>query len=202
MLGAHEWLNKFHHWLAIYRAHENLKRSMMNVGTLVKSTLGKQTVNGVLTQKEIDVPALGPNARRATVDKFGVLSSLRINIQQARPGESNGHGNTMFWSLWSVLQARNFAFLKGFLPHFAKEQLVCSLLCAVPKSDMITDQGRRGQLAQSIRSSRLSSIRLIWLFRRDAHWQWRFRYCRLDLCPIEVGKWLCIRCNSNIQHDG
>ena len=26
-----------------------------------------------------------------------------------------------------VLQARNFAFLKGFLPHFAKEQLVGSL---------------------------------------------------------------------------
>jgi hypothetical protein len=64
----------------------------MNVGTLVKSTLGKQTVNGVLTQKDIEVPALGPNARCATVDKFGVLSSLRINIQQARPGECSGHG--------------------------------------------------------------------------------------------------------------
>lgn len=64
---------------------------MINVGTLVKSTLGKQTVNGVLTQKDIEVPVLGPNARRATMDKVGVLSSLRINIQQARPGECNGH---------------------------------------------------------------------------------------------------------------
>ena len=33
-----------------------------------------------------DVPTLGPNAHCATVDKFGVLSSLRISIQQARPG--------------------------------------------------------------------------------------------------------------------
>jgi hypothetical protein len=69
------------------RSHENLKRGMLNAGTLVKSVLGKQTVNGVLTQKEIEVPTLGPNPRRATIDKFGVLSSLRINIQQARPGE-------------------------------------------------------------------------------------------------------------------
>jgi hypothetical protein len=73
--------------LTLYSAHENLKRSMKNVGTLVKSALGRQTVNGVLTQAEVEVPTLGPNARRATVDKFGVLSSLRISIQQARPGK-------------------------------------------------------------------------------------------------------------------
>ena len=96
MLGAQEWLGNSHHWFVIGRAHENLKRSMMNVGTLVKSTLGKQTVNGVLTQKDIKVPALGPNARRATVDKFGVLSSLRINIQQARPGKCNDCRTIMF----------------------------------------------------------------------------------------------------------
>ena len=58
---------------------------MINVGTLVKSALGKQTVNGVLNQMEVEVPSLGPNPRKATVDKFGVLSSLRIGVQQARP---------------------------------------------------------------------------------------------------------------------
>lgn len=62
---------------------------MINVGTLVKSALGKQTVNGVLTQTEVDIPPLGPNPRKATIDKFGVLSSLRIGVQQARPGELN-----------------------------------------------------------------------------------------------------------------
>ena len=60
---------------------------MLNAGTLVKSTLGKQTVNGVLTQTDVEVPTLGPNPHKATVDKFGVLSSLRIEVQQARPGE-------------------------------------------------------------------------------------------------------------------
>jgi hypothetical protein len=60
---------------------------MINVGTLVKSALGKQTVNGVLNQMEVEVPSLGPNPRKATVDKFGVLSSLRIGVQQARPGK-------------------------------------------------------------------------------------------------------------------
>ena len=62
---------------------------MINVGTLVKSALGKQTVNGVLTQTEVEVPPLGPKPRKATIDKFGVLSSLRIGVQQARPGESD-----------------------------------------------------------------------------------------------------------------
>jgi hypothetical protein len=100
---------------------------MINVGTLVKSTLGKQTINGVLTQAEVEVPALGPNARRATVDKFGVLSSLRIGIQQACPGEVDILRQTLCAKdFLLVLQARNFAFLKGFLPHFAKQQLVCS----------------------------------------------------------------------------
>jgi hypothetical protein len=69
---------------------------MMNIRTLVKSTLGKQTVNGVLAQKDIEVPALGPKAHYTTVDKFSVLSLLRINIQQAQPGECNGHGTIMF----------------------------------------------------------------------------------------------------------
>ena len=69
---------------------------MMNIRTLVKSTLGKQTVNGVLAQKDIEVLALGPKAHHTTVDKFSVLSLLRINIQQAQPGECNGHGTIMF----------------------------------------------------------------------------------------------------------
>lgn len=71
----------------VHSSHENLKRSMKNVGTLVKSTLGIQTINGVLTQKDVEVPLLGPKARRSTVDKVGALSSLRISVQQARPGE-------------------------------------------------------------------------------------------------------------------
>jgi hypothetical protein len=72
----------------LYRSHENLKRGMINVGTLVKSALGIQTTNGVLNQAEVEVKPLGPKPRGATIDKFGVLSSLRIGIQQARPGES------------------------------------------------------------------------------------------------------------------
>jgi hypothetical protein len=60
---------------------------MINVGTLVKSALGKQTVNGVLTQTEVEVPTLASNAHKVTVNKFGVLSSLRIGVQQACPGE-------------------------------------------------------------------------------------------------------------------
>jgi len=72
-------MNTFNRFI-LYRAHENLKRSMRNVGTLVKSTLGRQTVNGVLTQSEVELPTLAPNARHATVEKFGVLSSLRISI--------------------------------------------------------------------------------------------------------------------------
>src|ERR1700683_2815855 len=87
MFGMYKLLSWMSRTNFCYRAHKNLKRSMINVGTLVKSTLGKQTVNGVLTQAEVEVPTLGPNAHHATVDKFGVLSSLRIAIQQARPGE-------------------------------------------------------------------------------------------------------------------
>ena len=35
--------------LTLYSAHENLKQSMKNVGTLVRSALGRQTVNGVMS---------------------------------------------------------------------------------------------------------------------------------------------------------
>ena len=36
---------------------------------------------------EVEVPSLGPNPCKATVDKFGVLSSMRIGVQQAQPGK-------------------------------------------------------------------------------------------------------------------
>ncbi|KAG2030243.1 hypothetical protein BDR03DRAFT_1017338 [Suillus americanus] len=89
------------------RTRENCKRGMMNYGTLVKSSLGMAVTNGLLNQPEIQVAKIHENAQARTIVKHQVQSSLRISIQTARP----------------VIQACNFAFLQGFLPHFAKEQL-------------------------------------------------------------------------------
>ncbi|KAG1775025.1 hypothetical protein EV702DRAFT_1047157 [Suillus placidus] len=79
---------------------ENCKRGMMNYGTLVKSSLEMAVTNGLLNQPEIQVAKIHENAQTRTIAKHQVQSSLRI-----------------------VIQACNFAFLQGFLPHFAKERL-------------------------------------------------------------------------------
>lgn len=68
---------------------------MINVGTLVKSVLGKQTTNGVLNQGEVRVDTAGPRAQKATLEKIEKQSSLRIAIKQARPG--------IFYRLTSIL---------------------------------------------------------------------------------------------------
>lgn len=57
------------------------------MGTLVKSTLGRQTTNGVLNQGEVKVDSAGPRARPETLAKIETQSSLRISLQRARPGQ-------------------------------------------------------------------------------------------------------------------
>ena len=60
---------------------------MKNMGTMVKSALGVQEVNGVITHKNIEVPVVGPKAQQVTIDKATALSSFRITLEQAHPGE-------------------------------------------------------------------------------------------------------------------
>lgn len=97
---------------------------MINKGTLVKSTLGPQTTNGLLNQGEVRVDTPRPGSHTATLEKIEAQSSLRLSVKQARPGLFYSTFVVFITDELLVIQARNFAFLKGFLPHYAKQQLV------------------------------------------------------------------------------
>ncbi|KAJ8482679.1 hypothetical protein ONZ45_g14864 [Pleurotus djamor] len=89
------------------QSRENVKRHMITIGTLVKTSMGKTSTNGVSHDISIHVDAAGPQAREATRLKIQEQQSLRVEITRATP----------------ILQLRMFAYLEGFMPHYAERQM-------------------------------------------------------------------------------
>ncbi|KAL0957303.1 hypothetical protein HGRIS_001114 [Hohenbuehelia grisea] len=92
---------------------ENIKRAMQTVGTMVKSSIGTVSTNGVTHSIPAHVDVLSPNARPATRTTIQEQQSLRVEIERAAP----------------VLQNRMYMFLCGFMPHLAEQQLEVARSC-------------------------------------------------------------------------
>ncbi|KAL0960044.1 hypothetical protein HGRIS_011692 [Hohenbuehelia grisea] len=92
---------------------ENIKQAMQTVGTMVKSSIGTVSTNGVTHSIPAHVDVLSPNARPATQTTIQEQQSLRVEIERAAP----------------VLQNRMYMFLCGFMPHLAEQQLEVARSC-------------------------------------------------------------------------
>ena len=86
--------------------------------------MGQATTNGIAHDIEIQVPKIrSANPRPATLHQVMTQTSLRTEVQRARPREYTYSTYPISYNIYNfiVIQARQFAFMEGFLPHVAKE---------------------------------------------------------------------------------
>ncbi|KAH9841995.1 uncharacterized protein C8Q71DRAFT_854353 [Rhodofomes roseus] len=95
--------------LAFIRAREALRRSFKSVGTMVKSGMGLHSTNSVLHTPLLPVPQTSSaNPKEATKTRIAEQTALRVSIQQNK----------------DIIQCYNYAILEGFMPHWARAQMV------------------------------------------------------------------------------
>lgn len=73
---------------------------------------------------QINIPSQKSNPTKASRERTSKLMQLRLSMLEVNPGMLCSSFPVQSMTFLLVMQARNFAFLDGFLPVFAKQQMV------------------------------------------------------------------------------